>query len=230
MSDATLALDALTIRLRSREPWADAPFRVRDDVRRATYADFKTSEAMALVDAIDAAVPTDYVRVCDMSIAGYWVGGYAKSEHPRRLLYPVGWGTLGYGLPAAIGSAATGTPTLAVVGDGALAMAMGELATVRQHQLPLTILVVDDRGYGMLRFDQERAGLAERGVDLAGPTWSALGNAFALEVDQPRSIDDLQNALAHSVLSATPRLIVYRGALYPPRTTSPRWDEPAGTL
>lgn len=230
ISDATLALDALTIRLRSREPWADAPFRVRDDVRRTTYADPRTSEAIALVDAIDAAIPTDHARVCDMSVGGYWVGGYAKAEHPRRLLYPVGWGTLGYGLPAAIGVAAAGIPALAVVGDGGLAMALGELATVEQHQLPLTMLVVDDRGYGMLRFDQEHSGHPERGVDLVGPRWSSLGQAFGLELDQPRSIDDLQNALAHSVLSATPRLIVYRGALYPPRTTSPRWDDPADIL
>ena len=44
--------------------------------------------------------------VCDMAMPGYWVGGYATVEEPRRLQYPVGWGTLGYALPASVGAAA----------------------------------------------------------------------------------------------------------------------------
>ena len=123
--------------------------------------------------------------VCDMAVAGYWVGGYAAVHGPRQLLYPVGWGTLGYGLPAALGVAASGTPTLAVVGDGGLAMATGELATLAQEHLPVTVLVVADGGYGMLRFDQQRGGHAERGVDLDPPDWAALGQAFGLPVERP---------------------------------------------
>ena len=94
-----------------------------------------------------------------------------------------------------------GTPTLAVVGDGGLAMATGELATFAQEHLPVTVLVVADGGYGMLRFDQQRAGHAERGVDLDPPEWDALGTAFGLPVDRPADTDDLRDVLARAAVS-----------------------------
>jgi acetolactate synthase-1/2/3 large subunit len=181
---------------------------------------------VAVVDAVERAWPDANAIVCDMAVAGYWVGGYAAVRRSRQMLYPVGWGTLGYGLPAAIGVAASGTPTLAVVGDGGLAMALGELATVRQLNLPITLLVVDDGGYGMLRFDQQRGGHPERGVDLLGPRWEELAAAFALPIDRPDNPDDLRDALARAAVSGDPRLIVYRATLFPPRSTSPRWADP----
>ncbi|HVQ86662.1 MAG TPA: thiamine pyrophosphate-binding protein [Actinomycetes bacterium] len=229
-ADVRQTVDAVSIRLRSREPWADSPFRIRAEVLRAASADGRTREAVELVEAIDKAWPAEQPIVCDMAVAGYWVGGYAAVQHPRHLMYPVGWGTLGYGLPAAIGVASAGQACLAVVGDGGLAMATGELATVSQEQLPLTLLVIDDEGYGMLRFDQQRASHAERGVDLDSPRWSDLGRAFNLAVDKPSTLDDLRNVIAWSALSGEPRMIVYRAALYPPRSTSPRWADPPDSL
>lgn len=225
-ADARRFADSIALRLSRREPWADSPFRIRDEVRTVAAADPRTAPAIRLVEAIDAAWPHDNAIVCDMSVGGYWVGGYGARQRPRRLLYPVGWGTLGYGLPAAIGVAATGTATLAVVGDGGLAMAIGELATVQQEQLPVTLLVVDDGGYGMLRFDQSRHGDPHRGVDLDAPRWRALGEAFGIATSELASMDDLQDAVSWSAASGTPRILSVSAALFPPRSTSPRWSDP----
>ncbi len=224
-ADVAAFVDGIALRLGGREPWADSPFLIRDAVRSASAADPSTREATAFVDAIERAWPAGNAVVCDMAIAGYWVGGYAAVHGTRQLLYPVGWGTLGYGLPAAIGVAASGTPTLAVVGDGGLAMATGELATLSQEHLPVTVLVVSDSGYGMLRYDQQRAGLPERGVDLDAPDWRALGAAYRLPVDTPVDADDLANVIARSAVSGEPRLVVYSATLSPPRSTSPRWAD-----
>ena len=166
--------------------------------------------------------------VCDMAVAGYWVGGYASFSDTRRLQYPVGWGTLGYALPASVGAAAAGVgPVLVVCGDGGAAMAVGELATLVQERLPVTVLVVDDGGYGMLRFDQQVAGDAERGVDLVGPDWVALAGAYGIACggrDRPRC-RAARGAGPCGATRAQPRLVLLRAALYPPRTTSPRWSE-----
>jgi acetolactate synthase-1/2/3 large subunit len=225
-SDVAAFVDAVSLRLGGREPWADSPFLVRDAVRASAAADDRTSEAVAVVEAVERAWPPGSPVVCDMAVAGYWVGGYAAVHGARELLYPVGWGTLGYGLPAAIGVAASGTPTLAVVGDGGLAMATGELATLTQLHLPVTLLVVADGGYGMLRYDQQRAGHAERGVNLDEPDWRALAGAFDLPVDTPADPEDLRNVIARSAVSGGPRLVVYSATLSPPRSTSPRWADP----
>jgi thiamine pyrophosphate-dependent acetolactate synthase large subunit-like protein len=229
-ADVLKTIDALAIRLRGREPWADSPFRIRDLAHRSAAADPRTTAGISLVETLESAWPGEHAVVCDMAVAGYWMGGYAAVHQQRRLLYPVGWGTLGYGLPAAVGVAAAGVPCLAVVGDGGIAMALGDLATLVQEQLPVTVLVVDDGGYGMLRFDQRRTGRAERGVDLVSPHWRELGTAFGLAVDEPESADDLRNVLAWSALSGEPRMIVHRAALYPPRSTSPRWADTADTV
>jgi acetolactate synthase I/II/III large subunit len=218
------ALRGLRDRLPSRPPWARHELRATVHARLA--ADPATAEAMALVAAVETARTDETVLVCDMAVAGYWVGGYASATGPRRLAYPVGWGTLGFGLPAAIGPAAAGHPVIAVCGDGGLAMALGELGTLVQQRLPVTVLVVDDRGYGMLRYDQARAGVPAAGVDLTTPDFVAVAAAFGLPSTGVRSVrGGLAVALAKSVASRSPHLVHVPARLTPPRTTSPRWHE-----
>ena len=66
-----------------------------------------------------------------MCIPGYWLAGYWRVPRPRKLGYPLGWGTLGFGFPASLGAALAGAgPTVCVVGDGGFMYACGELATV----------------------------------------------------------------------------------------------------
>ena len=55
---------------------------------------------------------------------------------------------------------------------------------VAQERAPLTILVVDDGGYGMLRYDQHKAGAEPFGVDLATPDWHQLAGAFGIECEE----------------------------------------------
>jgi acetolactate synthase-1/2/3 large subunit len=146
---------------------------------------------------------------------------------PRRLAYPVGWGTLGFALPAALGAATTGRPTLAVVGDGGLAMGLGELATLAQTHAPVTVLLVDDGGYGMLRFDEDQPLHAPtHGLDLLTPDWLVLAGAFGVPAVET-SAAGLHRALADAAAAQRdrpgPRLVLWRQTLYPPRTTSPRW-------
>ncbi|GAA2548008.1 thiamine pyrophosphate-binding protein [Pseudonocardia hydrocarbonoxydans] len=227
--DATVTgpLDAALAGLAARVPAAPAwaPTGMRATVLDRLRRDPATADALHLLDAVEHARTADTVLVCDMAVAGYWVGGYASAPGPRRLAYPVGWGTLGFGLPAALGAAAAGHPVIAVCGDGGLMMALGELATLVQERLPVTVLVVDDGGYGMLRYDQRRAGHPERGVDLVTPDLPALAAAFGLAATAVGSTAELRAPLAAAVASGAPHLVRVPAALTPPRTTSPRWAE-----
>lgn len=233
-ADLVVTLDALVESMgdadRVATPWADADIdatvidaTVLDTTVRARLrADDRVSGAMGLLDAV-AQWPDHGVIVCDMAVAGYWVGGYAPQPRARRLQYPVGWGTLGFGMPAAIGPASIGVPTLAVCGDGGPMFTLGELATFAQEHLPITLLIVDDGGYGMLRFDQQVFGHPERGVDLVTPDWSLLAEAFGIPSVIVDSWPDLGVVLSEP--PAGPRLVVIRERLFPPKTTSPRWYE-----
>jgi thiamine pyrophosphate-dependent acetolactate synthase large subunit-like protein len=202
---------------------------LRDGVGRGIAEDPRTAEAGAFLAAMEAALPPEAIVVCDMCVAGYWCGGYLPRYEPRTLLYPLGWGTLGFGLPAAVGAAASRrVPVVAVVGDAGLMYYPAELATALEHDLDVTVLCVNDRGYGMLRFDQQRRFGRTFAVDLFVPDLERLAASF----DVPyalASIGDgsLERELQEAVAARGPRVIEVRAALYPPRTTSPRWDEPA---
>jgi thiamine pyrophosphate-dependent acetolactate synthase large subunit-like protein len=209
------------------EPWNDVAS-IRPTLLARLHADPRTATAISWVEQVGAGWPDDGAVVCDMAIGAYWVGGYSSQPRPRRLQYPVGWGTLGYALPASIGPAAAGIATLAVCGDGGPMFALGELATLAQESLPVTLLVVDDGGYGMLRFDQQAFGHPERGVDLVTPDWHALGAAFGLVSETVNDVTEITGALyrAHAAnLRGEPRIVVWPERLFPPRTTSPRWFE-----
>ncbi len=233
----------------TRSAWA--PVGVRDSVRARLILDERMIDPVAFVEAVES-WPTEGVVVTDMCVPGYWTSSHARHDRPRHLLNPVGWGTLGYALPAAIGPASVGMPTLAVCGDGGPMFALGELATYVQERLPIALVIVDDGGYGMLRYDQRIFGHPERGVDLVTPDWTLLAASFGIayaEVDvrggaagaerggagvgpsaagvEPGAAGTLTDALASAAARPGPTMIVLRAAFYPPASTSPRWFETA---
>lgn len=232
VDDVTRAGRALLERLdpEPREPWADLKA-----LRETAMARIRPGEmdaaAAALLDAVDAALERGDAVLADMAIAGYWTSGYASPTAPRQLQYPVGWGTLGFALPASIGAAwearRHGKRTLVVAGDGGFMFAVGELATIREHRLPVTILVVDDGGYGMIRYDQTVSGLENYGVDLWVPDLAEVARTFeipATTVDA-EDADGLRAALLAGDAESGPAFVHVRVRLHPPRTTSPRWRE-----
>jgi acetolactate synthase-1/2/3 large subunit len=196
---------------------------VRAGVAAAVLAD--DAEAAGFLAVMDRALPPDAVVVADMCIPGYWLAGYRRVPRPRALAYPMGWGTLGFAFPASLGVAlGDAGPTVCVCGDGGFLFACGELATVAETQIPLTVVLVDDGGYGMLRFDQELAGDEPFGVDLVGPDFAALARSFGIGASAVRGFGaEFEATLRHSVTTPAPSLIVVKARLKPPPTTSPRW-------
>ena len=186
------------------------------------------STALRFLDAIHFGVPGDGVLVVDMCIPGYWLAGFHTPAAPRRLQVPLGWGTLGYAFPAALGAALAGTdgPVVSISGDGGFLFACGELATMAQEQIPLTAVIVDDGGYGMLRYDQAKAGAETYGVDLHTPDFAALATSFGIHAETVDGLDDtFGEALARHTADPTPSVLVARTPtpLVPPPNTSPNW-------
>jgi acetolactate synthase-1/2/3 large subunit len=104
--------------------------------------------------------------------------------------------------------------------------AVGELATLAQERIPLTAVIVDDGGYGMLRYDQAVSGEAAYGVDLYTPDFAALAAAFGVRAQTVDGLDDaFGEALAAHVADPAPSLLVARTSepLPPPPNTSPNW-------
>ncbi|WP_092528415.1 thiamine pyrophosphate-binding protein [Amycolatopsis arida] len=193
--------------------------RVRRRVRQ------EEPQAAEFLAALQETLPDGAVLVSDMCVAGYWIGGFHRVPGPRRLAYPMGWGTLGFGFPAALGVAASRVGrAVCVSGDGGFLYCCGELATAAQENLPVTVVVVDDGGYGMLRFDQSQAGLPHRGVDLTTPNFVALARSFGVYADRVEGFGRAFRRLLREFSRADePTVLVVEAALRPPLNTSPRW-------
>jgi acetolactate synthase-1/2/3 large subunit len=215
--DAAAVIAELTSRIPRRTPGDGARRAARTRLR--IDAELGTADRLerTLLQAIRRALPERAVHCWDMTILGYWAARDFPAGGPRRFLYPVGSGTLGYAWPAAIGAAIADadTPTFAVVGDGGITYALAELASARQADVNATLLVVDDGGYGILREYQQVAFGATSGVDLVGPDFRALARAFGV-ASRMATPDTLESDVAWAIAQPGPTVLVLRALLRPP--------------
>lgn len=134
-----------------------------------------------IAEAVAAAIPAGTIVGGDSSQITYLgTASFIPQDLPHSLLYTPAYATLGYGLPASIGAkiGAPERPVVCVVGDGALMFAVQELATAVEQGLDLTVVCVDNGGYGEIRQNEAERGIAPIGVNLHQPDWIALAAAF----------------------------------------------------
>lgn len=180
VADAAVALSAILGALGPGEPRGDA--RVAETLD-AVAAECRELSAVntELADVIAAALPEDAIVATDSSQIAYWgLLNRLRVASPNSTPYMATYATLGYGLPAAIGSriARPDRPVFAVVGDGALMFSLQEFMTAVEQRLDLTVVVVDNGGYAEIKQNEVDAGIAPIAVDLAQPDWVALAAAF----------------------------------------------------
>jgi len=215
VGDAGVVLEALGAELPERSPGAGAAraAAIRDRIAGGLARSSFGLEA-GLLRTIRDVLPRDAVHAWDMTILGYDASCYFPAFTPRRFLYPLGSGTLGYAWPAALGARAAlpDTPVLAVAGDGGILYGLVELATARQYGLAATLLVIDDGGYGVLREYQERSYGETAAVDLAQPDFVAAAAAFGVAVTETTP-ERLGEDLTQSIRRHTPSVLVLRERL-----------------
>ena len=145
----------------------------------------------------------------------------------------MGWGTLGYAFPAALGAALAGRgPTVVrVAATAASCSPAASWPPWSQEEIPLTAVIVDDGGYGMLRYDQALAGAEPYGVDLHTPDFAALATSFGLRVADGRGARTTTSARRspRHVADPGPSVLVARApGMVPPPSTSPNWYRKRG--
>jgi acetolactate synthase I/II/III large subunit len=124
-----------------------------------TYEDSSDNEIKPqyMIQAVYEATGGEAVLTSDVGQHQMWAAQYYHFAHPRRWINSGGLGTMGFGLPAAMG-AAVGCPDQLVVciaGDGSVQMNMQELATCAQERIPIKVLIMNNGYLGMVRQWQE---------------------------------------------------------------------------
>ncbi|MER7989846.1 thiamine pyrophosphate-binding protein [Streptomyces noursei] len=206
--DATDVLAALLPHAAPAEPaWTDRVGAVRDQVRAALHD--AIGPHAALCDALRAVLPRTAVVARDVTIpSSSWGNRLLELYDPRDNVFPRGGG-IGQGLGMGIGAALARPrdPTVVIVGDGGLAVHLGELLTLAQERPRLTLLVFNDGGYGVLRNMQDAHRERRSGVDLATPDFARLAAACGLPYRRIAAEEHAAPVLAEAVGSAGPVLV-----------------------
>ncbi|MFJ8696986.1 thiamine pyrophosphate-binding protein [Streptomyces roseolilacinus] len=214
-ADARLALSALLETVEERRDPA-APERVREvlDAVRARIDAQDLALERGLLASVRAALPDRSPSFWDMTILGYWAWSAFDARHPGAMHSAQGAGGLGYAYPAALGAAVAdrSRPVLAVSGDGGALYSIAELATARQHDLPVTWLIVDDGGYGVLRAYMTDAFGRATGTELARPDFVALAESFGVPARRTTP-EGLEGDLREALGSPGPSVVVLPAVL-----------------
>lgn len=155
----------------------------------------------------------DTILVCDASFASGWGGMYYEARANRRAIFPRGMAGLGWGLPAAIGAQVAQPKSKIVVlaGDGAMTYSLGELATLAQQGMNITIVVMNNSAMGWIKWEQAVFWDGKFvSTDLSDVNFATVAQGLGLNgtnVDEP---SDLRDALAKALTADYPMLVDVR--------------------
>ncbi|MFE2474853.1 thiamine pyrophosphate-dependent enzyme [Streptomyces sp. NPDC059389] len=149
----------------------------------------------ALAAAVDRYADEDAVFTSDTGMATVWLSRFVAMRGSRRLVGSYNLGSMANAMPQALGAQlwAPDRQTVAFCGDGGLSMLLGDLMTIRTYGLPVKLVVFDNRRLGMVKLEQEQAGLPEFGTQLDNPDFAAVATALGLtgiRVTDPAELHD----------------------------------------
>ncbi len=158
----------------------------------------------------------DTILVCDASFASGWGGMYFEARGNRRAIFPRGMGGLGWGLPAAIGAqvARPRSKVVVLAGDGAMTYSLGELATLVQQGMNITVVVMNNSAMGWIKWEQAVFwGGKFVSTDLSDVNFATVAQGMGLDGVGVTEPSDLRDALSQALTSNRPTLADVRTAV-----------------
>jgi len=206
-----IALKALAGARATCEAWRKQCAANRERFRARYDAPGNDVYAPALLKRLSEVAPADTIIACDVGQHQMWVAQHCRFQHPRNHLTSGALGTMGFGLPAAMGAqfACPDRTVVLVSGDGSFMMNVQELATIARCRLPVKIVLLDNSSLGMVRQWQELF-FAERysEIDLSdNPDFGALARVFGIPAVRVDSRDQVEDALAQLLAQPGPALL-----------------------
>ena len=135
-----------------------------------------------LMDTVDRLADDDCIFTVDTGLNNLWSSHYLHPGKSRRMLASFMHGSMANAMPMAIGASVTcpDRQVIALCGDGGLAMLMGDLLTIVQYQLPVKIIVTDNRELGYVKWEMELAGLKPNETSLTNPDFGEMARAIGV--------------------------------------------------
>lgn len=214
-ADCSLMLSALAAKARGRE-WGSAQWdaQIKAALVLAEQGLREQCGAYAqLNDAIAQALPDDGILVRDITVSGsLWGSRLFRAHGPMMNVHSLA-GAIGMGLPMAIGTAIANPQRkiVGLVGDGGLSLNLGELATLAQEKANVTLIIMNDGGYGVMRGIQDKYfGGRQYYNELHTPDFTLLAQAIGLQAWSVERAEDFRAVMTEALAMPGPSVVEVR--------------------
>jgi acetolactate synthase-1/2/3 large subunit len=208
LADAKLAIQALLDELGDMPA---RPSREAETAKLREWTEVQFAEVQpqwGIIQALRRATPEDGITIGEMTQVSYVSRMAYPVYAPRTHLTPGYQGTLGFGYCTALGAAAAnpGKAVVSINGDGGFLFGANEMASAKQHNLPVVAVVFNDKAYGNVKRLQQMQFGRNYGVDLVNPDFVKFAEAFGIQAECVE-IGGLEGALRSAIASKAPALI-----------------------
>jgi pyruvate dehydrogenase (quinone) len=156
-----------------------------------------------VASVINELAAKDAIFTVDTGMSCVWAARYIDGTGERKMLGSFNHGSMANAMPQAIGAALTrpGQQVIAFCGDGGISMLLGDLMTVVQYQLPIKIIVFNNRSLGMVKLEMQVAGIPDLETDMLNPDFIKIAEAMGMPgigIDDPNDVKSgLEKAFMH---------------------------------
>ena len=158
---------------------------------------------------LDQLAASDAIFTCDVGTPTIWAARYLTMNGKRRILGSFNHGSMANALPQAIGAQVThpGRQVVCMSGDGGFSMLMGDLLTLRQHQLPVKVIVFKNDSLAFVELEMKAAGIVDYGTDLRNPNFARIAEGAGLLGLSAKTSDDVAPMLEQALNFDGPALV-----------------------
>lgn len=162
-----------------------------------------------VADTLDRLAGNDAIFSMDTGMCCVWAARYIHATGGRKFLGSFNHGSMANAMPQAIGAALTypGRQVIALCGDGGLSMLLGDLATIKQYNLPVKVIVFNNRALGMVKLEMEVQGLLDNETDMVNPDFAQIAQAMGFKGITARMPNEVHEALYEALSTDGPVLV-----------------------
>ncbi|MBU2978092.1 ubiquinone-dependent pyruvate dehydrogenase [Alteromonas sp. C1M14] len=176
-------------------------------------ANGKTSRTLIhpqyLTRLVDETADDNTVFTCDVGTPTVWAARYLSMNGKRRLVGSFNHGSMANAMSQAIGIQALDKKrqVVALCGDGGFAMLMGDLITLKQHNLPIKIIIYNNHSLGFVAMEMKAAGFLSQDTELDNPDFAAIARACGMKGTNVSNPEDLPDAIAATLSCDGPAVL-----------------------
>ena len=191
--------------------WAEMIKDKKQELRpRTTYSDVPLKPQTVIKEIAEAMTP-ESILTTDVGQNQMWAAHFFETQKPRKFISSGGLGTMGFGFPAAIGAkvACPEDPVVSINGDGGFLMVCQELATIREYDLPVIAVVLENRILGMVYQWQSLLYNGRHSQTLLGnsPDFVKLAESFGVNAARIEKPGETKEVLTKAIKDNEPMLL-----------------------